>query len=200
VCALCLYSVPPARAATVDQNNGGASTGAAGFYGESFITPAGTSFNNIVFTFLTNHPTDDPFALGTGFLLSSQYLGTPAALSNATPGFLGQATASGNLYTFAPSLTLSPSTTYFFYENSAVPATNGSNSIWGGNADAGRQFYYTNSSASNFSPQGAAANFRVTGSAVPEPSTSALLLSVGLASLFVVCRSRGADNRNDERA
>src|ERR1700694_4591169 len=96
-CALCLSTLPAARADTVDQNTAGPSTGGTGFYGENFITPASSSFNNITFTFLTTGGAN--FASGTGFLLSAEYLGPPSGLSNSTTGFLGQATASGNFYT-----------------------------------------------------------------------------------------------------
>ena len=184
---LCLCSLSAARASTIDQHTTGPSTGGTGFYGQNFITPAGNPFDNIVFTFLTTGGAN--FATGTGFLLSSQYLGTPAALSNATPGFLGLAAASGNLYTFSPSLTLAPATTYWFYENASIA----SGTIFGGDVYAGHQFYFSSSSGSPFANQTPSAlNFRVTGNLVPEPSTYALL-SAGLASLFGVARikSRG---------
>jgi hypothetical protein len=183
-CTLCLCSLLPAVADTVDQNTAGPSTGGTGFYGENFITPGSSSFNNIAFTFLTTGGAN--FATGTGFLLSLEYLGTPANLSNSTPGFLGQAAASGNFYTFASGLTLAPSTTYYFYENASIA----SGTIFGGNSYAGHQFYFSSASGNNFAVQGAPLNFRVTGSAVPEPSTNALLLSVGLAGLFLVRRAK----------
>ena len=180
---LCLCSLPAARAATVDQNTAGPSTGGIGFYGENFITPASSSFNNIAFTFLTTGGAN--FATGTGFLLSSEYLGTPANLSSSTPGFLGQATASGNVYTFTASITLAPSTTYYFYENTSI----NSGVIFGGNVYAGHVFYYSDTSGNNFQNEGAPLNFRVTGTAVPEPSTSALFLIAGLAGLFFASRA-----------
>ena len=77
-----------------------------------------------------------------------QYTGTPSALSSATPGFLGQATASGGFYTFDPSLILLPGTQYFFYENGFLP----SGAITGGNVYAGGQAYYSGSADSNFVP------------------------------------------------
>ena len=185
ICTLCLCTLPAARAVTVDQNTAGPSAGTnADFWGESFITPASSSFNNIAFTFLTSGGAN--FASGTGFLLGTEYLGTPAGLSAATPGFLDQATASGNLYTFTASITLAPATTYYFYENVSVPA----NTMFGGNAYAGHQLYVSSASGSNFSGGGAPLNFRVTGSPVPEPSTSALLFSAGLAGFFFVRRAK----------
>ena len=184
-CALCLCTVSGLRAVTVDQYTAGPSTGSVGFWGESFITPSSSAFNNIVFTFLTTGGAN--FASGTGFLLSAEYLGTPAGLSSSTTGFLGQATASGNLYTFTSGITLNPNTTYYLYENISIPA----GTIFGGGAGSpGRQFYYSATSAGNYGGSGGPANFRVTGNAVPEPSTTALLLSAGLAGLFVVRRAK----------
>src|ERR1700730_3211073 len=164
-CALCLCALSGLRAATIDQNTAGPSTGGTGFYGENFITPASSSFDNIVFTFLTTGGAN--FATGTGFLLSAEYLGPPSGLSNSTTGFLGQATASGNLYTFASGITLAPLTTYYFYENASINA----GIIFGGNSYPGHQFYFSSASGTNFSGQNAPLNFRVTRSPVPEPST-----------------------------
>jgi hypothetical protein len=186
---LWLCALPAAPASTIDENTAGPSTAPnTAFFGESFITPASSSFDNIAFTFLTSGGAN--FATGTGFLLSSEYLGTPAALSSSTTGFLGQTNASGNFYTFAGNITLAPSTTYYFYENVAIAG----GTIFGGNGYPGHQFYYTEASNSNFGGQGAPLNFRVTGTAVstaPDSGTSALLLGVGLACLFFVQHALG---------
>lgn len=176
---LWLFAPSGVRADIVDENTVNLGSGAAGFYGESFVTPAPSNFDNIVFTFLTGGGGN--FATGTGFLLSSEYLGAPTSLSNATPGFLGQATAAGNLYTFATGLTLAPATTYYFYVNTALAA----NAIVGGNVYAGRQFYYSDASGNNFAGQGVAADFRVTGTVVPEPSAIVLLLSAAFAGFLI---------------
>ena len=183
-CALCLCAASGLRADTVDQNTAGPSAGGTGFYGENFITPASSRFNNITFTFLTTGGAN--FATGTGFLLSAEYLGPPSGLSSSTTGFLGQATASGNLYTFASGITLAPLTTYYFYENTSINA----GIIFGGNSYPGHQFYFSSASGTNFSGQNAPLNFRVTGNPVPEPSTAALLLSAAFAGLFVVRRAK----------
>ena len=78
------------------------------YFGQSFTTVTLSPESNIAFNFFSNVPATTPYAVGTGFLLSMEYLGTPANLSSATPGFLGQATASGGFYTFNSSLTLFP--------------------------------------------------------------------------------------------
>jgi hypothetical protein len=81
---------------------------------------------------------------------------------------------------------LSPSTTYFFYENASINA----GVIFGGNAYAGHQFYFSSASGSNFAGQGAPLNFRVTGNAVPEPSAMALIFTAVVAGLFWVRRGQ----------
>ena len=134
--------------------------------------------------------------MGTGFLFSSGYTGTPAALSlvtEATTGFLGQADAAGGFYTFAPSLTLAPGTQYFFYGNALIPQ--GARS--GGNVYAGGMAPFSLSANSNFIPHptGNSANFRVTGSPagapVPDGGASALLLGLGVAALLISQRALG---------
>jgi hypothetical protein len=127
-----------------------------GYSGQSFTTVTVTPESNIAFNFFSDLPATTPYALGTGFLLSMEYLGTPADLSSATPGFLGQATASGGFYTFDPSLTLLPATQYFFYENALIPGS----SIIGGNVIAGGQQYLTVSANSDFAGIELSSNFR----------------------------------------
>src|SRR5206468_3169953 len=117
------------------------------------------------------------------------YLGTPANLSSATPGFLGQATASGGFYTFNPSLTLLPATQYFFYENALIPA----DSITGGNSYAGGQFYVALTTNENFFGLPESFNFRVTGSpinGVPDSASTFVLLLVSVVALFGLNRLR----------
>ncbi len=66
--------------------------------GQSFTVVAPGPVNNVVFNFFSDATATTPTAFGTGFLLSSEFLGLPSALSNATPGFLGMATAAGGFY------------------------------------------------------------------------------------------------------
>jgi len=163
--ALLGASVSSARADTVASNTDGPFLTPISFYvGQSFTTTTATAVNNIAFNFFSDVPATTPYALGTGFLLSSVYTGTPAGLSSATPGFLGQADAAGGVYTFDSSLTLAPGTQYFFYVNALIPA--GARS--GGNVYAGGVAFFTTSADVNFSPNpnGNSGNFRVTGSPV----------------------------------
>jgi hypothetical protein len=175
------------RADTIAENTAGPGfQGNIGCWGQSFTTVAGTPESNIAFNFFSNVPATTPYALGTGFLLSMQYLGTPANLSSATPGFLGQATASGGFYTFDSSLALSPNTQYFFYENAVIPAF----SITGGSIIAGGHLYLAGSANNDFFGASSSVNFRVTGSPAGVPDTGSTLSLLGFASLGLVAVRR----------
>jgi hypothetical protein len=78
--------------------------------GESFTTPGGGPRNSISFNFYsdifyTDIPPATPVAPGTAFLLSMAYAESPAAVSNATPGFIAYRLT---IDTFHPKSTRSP--------------------------------------------------------------------------------------------
>jgi len=80
-----------------------------GYFGAVVATPTGQAWNNITFNWIAPGPS--PAAFGTLFVLTQEYLGTPAALSSATAGFLAASTGiSGGMYDFAPGVTLLPTT------------------------------------------------------------------------------------------
>src|SRR5262245_5631463 len=113
-----LLTATAALADTIVQNAGGISGNNVGFYGQSLITPAGAPWNNITFNFLAAG--NAPQAAGALYLLSTEYLGTPAGLSSSTAGFIAQSLFVGEgtgAWMFAPGVTLLPSTTYFLYSN-----------------------------------------------------------------------------------
>ena len=152
-----------AHANTIAENTAGTDINvASGYLGQSFTTGSGSFQSNITFNFFSNVPATTPYAVGTGFLLGMQYLGSPSGLTSSAPGFLGEANASGGFYTFDPSLILLPNTQYFFYENAAVPI----NSESGGNIYAGGQNYFTSSASGNFVAFSDSNNFRVTGTPI----------------------------------
>ena len=141
--------------------------------------------SNIVFNFFSNaSPATTPYAIGTGFLLSMEYLGSPNGLSSATPGYLGQAAASGGFYTFNSSLTLAPATQYYFYESAGV-----NSGISFGGVYAGGHLY--NSGGVN-DPYNAgdtqSTNFQVTGipttNGVPDGGSTWILLLLGLTGVL----------------
>jgi hypothetical protein len=153
------------------------------YIGQSFSVLGSGSYTNIVFNFFT--PAGDSYALGTGYLFSNAYAGTPTGLSSAV-GYLGSAISSNNTYSFAPSVTLTAGNTYYFYEDSLVPQ----GSIAGGPASS--DLYYAAYGPKELFGPGVSgtSNYLVTGSLltesespVPEPSSLALLSSGTLAVL-----------------
>jgi hypothetical protein len=161
-----------------------------GFYGESFTTPAGGPWNHITFNFYAtpsvgSTPASNPSAVGTAFLLTQQYLGTPAALSSSTPGFLAQSTSNaGGVYTFPPTVTLNPNTEYWVYENASMTVTGFP--FAGGPSES----QYSSTSSTTDYVMGALDNFLVAGdpvgvAATPIPS-SILLTALGVGILGLI--------------
>jgi hypothetical protein len=139
--------------------------------GESFTTPGGGPWNSISFNFYSNSPATTPAAAGTAFLLSMAYAGTPATLSNATPGFIASSTSSaGGIYTFGSAVTLQPNTQYWIFANAAFAFT--------GSTTAGtpaQSLYTSNGGPFDHSNPSLVANFTLSGVvATPEPSSWAL--------------------------
>ena len=151
--------------------------------GQSFTTLASTAENNISFNFLT-YGSGVPFAAGTGFLYSQAYTGTVAQLGASNPTFLGSAAASNGYYNFGSSLTLSPGTQYFFYENAFL--SNYANLAYGG-VYAGGSAYTASGSDAPFDSLGQSFGFQVNGSpvtsSVPDSGSTLALLGLGLGSL-----------------
>ena len=163
-----------AFAATITENTTGPTIlGTNAYVGQSFTTPGGGPWNNITVNFATTAGT--PVALGTLYLFTAAYSGTPAALSGAG-AFATSVSIVSNQWTFASGVSLASSTLYFFYSDALF----GANAIGGSasNPYAGGDNYYTFSSTTAFSLNaGADARFNVSGtsSAVPEPATYATL-------------------------
>jgi hypothetical protein len=185
----------------ITQNTSGTqATVLSGFFdGQSVTTPAGGPWNNIQFNFeqcvtpsgtscLSNANT--PFALGGLYLLSQIYDGTPAGLSNATPGFIAFTnTITSGVWDFAPGVTLNPGTQYFFYMDTAF---NGLEVVYS-NANpypGGQSFEANSGNGPAYGPDDAIiANqdhvFTLAGNpvnSVPEPATTAFTV-FGIAGL-----------------
>lgn len=179
--ALGLVAATNASALVVAENTSTTNVGQAQFYGQSFTVVGGGSFTNIVANFFSDSPATTPLAAGTGFLLSTEYTGTPGSLSSATPGYLGQAVASGGFYDFGSSVTLVSGTQYFLLSNTAMAASGSGVDVYaGGNA------YYGGSSFDSRITQDAA--FRISGTATPDSGTTASLLGLALFGLFALRR------------
>src|SRR5262249_4909830 len=136
ILAILAASTLAAHGVTIATNTAGTALSTTGsFWGQSFTTAARGPFDDIVLNFYDSSM--NPYAAGTGFLLSEAYSGIPSALSSSTPGYLGSAIASVDFYTFPPSLTLASDTQYFFYKNAAL------GSIKGFNVYAGGVYYFS---------------------------------------------------------
>ena len=177
-----------AHADTLAMSTAGTAVLASTLYtGQAFTVTGTGSYADIAFNYYTAGLT--PYALGTGYLFSSVYTGTPTGLSSSDPGYLGMAAASNGFYNFGSAVTLASGQQYFFYESAAIPA----GAISGNSTYAG-SFFFSQSSTSGYTST-TAANFDVTGtstiSATPEPSSFALL-GTGVLGMAGVLRKRFA--------
>ncbi|MFO0847036.1 MAG: hypothetical protein U0871_00545 [Gemmataceae bacterium] len=192
-----LAALPTASPAAiiVGYTPGGSAIGPGNnFSGQSLLTPAGGPWNNLAFSFFSDQAATVPSAAGTLYLLTQEYLGTPAGLSAATPGFVAASTSvSAGAYLFAAGVTVQPNTPYFVYSDSQVP-TNGRTTP--GTYPDGI-YYIAGGSGTNYGQFPAAdAFFRLTGdvaavNAVPAPA-GLILAGLGLPALGLVRRVRRA--------
>jgi len=175
---LCLVfsATAPARAGIVAQNlDGGLGSTLPNFVGQSFTTGPATQYSDITFSFYADsatNPATNAFADADQqyLLLSSEYLGTNGALSNATPGYLATTlTTTNNQWVFDPSVTLMGNTQYWLYGTGDALAQ--SFAVGGGDPYAGGQRYHSGGGPGNtFSAQtGTDLAFTVDGTPVPQP-------------------------------
>jgi hypothetical protein len=147
------------------------------FPGQSVTTPGGGPFNTISFNFFDG--VGNPTAFGNLFILTQEYLGTPANLSTLTPGFLTKSTGiSAGVYQFDSSVTLAPNTHYFFYATSSFDINFSSP-----NPYAGGSFYVAGGPFQKIPESDA--DFRLTGQQIPlgQPVPLPSALSLGLTLL-----------------
>jgi hypothetical protein len=178
-------AAPAARADIITENLGGTGGSPNGLaFGQSLVTPAGGPWHDLTFNFFSNSPATTPTAAGTAFLLSKEYLGTPANLNSSTPGFLAASTGIvGGQYDFAPSVTVQPHMPYWVYENVSIGRISGDNAVSG--------IHYYDSTGSSFEGSSNSVNFRFSGDVVtstsPVPAPPAAVL-VGLGAGCVVLK------------
>ncbi len=117
--------------------------------------------------------------------MSLPYTGPASALSSmaaGSPGFLGQASAAGGFWTFAPGMTLLGGTQYYFYTGLIGQGVITVGGVYGG----GTGYVASSGFGSNpFAGGVGSRNFRVTGSPVPETGMTLWLLGLGAFGLFV---------------
>lgn len=158
-------------------------------YGQSVTTPDGGPWDNIGFN-LINADTTDPYAIGGLYVLTQQYLGTPASLSSSTAGYLDYTnTIDNGIWKFSD-LTLNPDTQYYFYMDSIVPLGQAVLLTESGGTYAGGDAYGAGG-GSFVDVSGADMQFVLTGdqvTATPEPGT--LALAFGAAGLIAALRRR----------
>lgn len=174
---------PAAAEVIVEFAAGSSGGGTAMDPGLRIVTPsAGSGWDHITFNWY-HSSTGASRAEGTVFLLTEEYTGTPQDLSSSTSGYVAEAAASGGVYTFADSVTLSPNTTYYFYADLGL--SDGSPTLIahsGGSSDVpAHQSYGAGNGSGNFSSRSwFDLHFSLNGdavAAVPEPSYMVMLLS-----------------------
>jgi hypothetical protein len=175
-----------AAAVVILSNNAGTTTlGGSGYEGHSFTVPADSAYNKLTFSWISSNRVTR-LAAGNLFLLTQEYLSTPAGLSSATPGFVAESiTVASSAYVFSPSVTINPSTQYWVYMGDDASLAGGgyifSNPFAGGKAyeqfSSPFQNYFNNGASLDF-------NFVLSGEPVPEPAAWCL------AALGLTCLAR----------
>ncbi len=172
-----------AAQAVVIFDTGFAATPLGGWFGQKITMPAGSSYGTLVFGIASQGGYGT--ANGSLWLLDQEYLGTPAGLSAATPGYMAEASSPvGHEWAFSPSVNLAPSTAYWFY--------NDTSSSWGDGASASSVggSEYRLSGPNFYVPYGGvyAMDFKLTGEEpIPEPATLSL---VAMGALGMLMRRR----------
>jgi hypothetical protein len=155
--------------------------------GQEVVTPSGDPWTDITFNFFAldeNH--DTPTASGSLFVLDQEFLGDPATLGAAIPGFLAQSTAVvSGVWQFSNALVLLPETHYFFYTNAplTIRGHGGDGTLSPGTSYVATPLFSNNSLAD--------LNFRLSGTATPVPEPASLLLiAAGLAGSLAAQRRK----------
>jgi hypothetical protein len=183
-----LLSKPASADVLVSNSSGTGGNLFSDYFGQSVTTPTGGPFDEVTFNFVGL--TGAPVAVGTLYVFSSIYSGTPDALSTA--GALAVSTSiTAGKYNFAPTLSLNSGQKYFFYEDAPIdPGT-----INGGGPYAGGSYQVTPSATGRFEiPEGDSADFVLSGepvgsTGVPEPFTLSIF-GTGVVGVAAIRRRR----------
>ncbi len=181
-------------AVIISQTDGNAPSDARPYFGQAVTTPTGGPWNNIKFSFDNLTGTGDAnfgdYAAGDLFILTSSYLGTPAGLSNATPGFVAMSTGiSGGMWTFASTVVLNPNTTYYFMMGDRPSPTTTSLYVKA-NSDPPGYAYSIGDNNNYLSPTNNDLNYRLLGDVAPEPASLIIWSMIGLCAGGAVYRRR----------
>lgn len=191
VATVVLCALSSANAATLSEHTGLSTFDAGGYYGLGFTVSGTGSFTDISLSLLTN-PSLTDYAVGTGYLFSTPYAGTPSGLASSS--YIGSAVASGGAYDFGSSLTLTSGDTYYFYEDTLVPFNS-----FGIDENVAGLYYFVNNSGTLYGGYSDTDDYIVSGTpsvtpAVPEPSNIALL-GTGILGAAGILRRRYIDTR-----
>jgi hypothetical protein len=172
-------------AGTIVQDvTGTTSSGFAAYWGVNFVTPAGGPWNDLTFNFYADSGVTVPSAAGNLYLLSAPYTGAPDALSTGVSGFIAEASVSGGVWTFAPSVTVAAGTQYYVFDDTALMIS--------GLGSGPETVYYTTDPDDAFGLLGLVAiNYNFSGAVVPSsgaPEPTTLLLMA--PALLLVLRRR----------
>lgn len=175
------------------------------FVGAAITTSSGGPFDDINFNWYTGTVVNGQqvgsltaLAFGTVYIFTTVPTSlSPATLSTAS-GLVGSAAANsaGTAYVFDPSVTLQANTTYYFLNDTATSSPSNLN-IYEHTSTSGGNLYVSASSSVNFALDPSdTLDFNLTGTdvinltAVPEPTSLAMVGSGGVASLAFAWRLR----------
>jgi hypothetical protein len=175
ILATCLGSLGHAQFS----NTGATAYSAPGWLGQSFTTPDdGTDDLMTAFTWLAIG--DTPMGVGTLYVFDQEYLGLPTDLAAGSGLLAVSNTYLSGAYNFSSPVHLEFNTQYWVYSGSQQQVGRTSTNL------AGEAFYYAVNNSTNFAISGGGtsdATYLITATAIPEPSTYAMMAGVAALGL-----------------